>query len=495
MGGTQRNLVLQFMAESLAVAGLAAVIGLALCELALPMINAAGGTSLGIVYLGAGSVLLVILAVAVAVGLCAGVYPALVISAFQPAAVLASAKTPGGGRNGSRVREGLVCLQFAIAIAFTVATGVILSQTHLLRTADIGFQRHGLIVVGSFEDDEVTGGQRQSLLQAWRSLPGISSVTAGDIAPGVDDNTNTESVLRPGESGHGVSINYVRTAPDFFQTYGARPIAGRLLDIDHGGDVSVPDPPSGSTGSKTRATRSVVANASAVRVLGFPSPQDAIGKSLVADHSLIIVGVVGDIRFRSPQKPIPPTLYFLRTSDIDGAVAGLRYDAADPAAVMGRVKAAWTRIAPGTPFVAKTIEEKLARYYQASDEHGRLFTMGAVLAVVIGCVGLYGLASFTTARRTKEIGIRKTLGASTGDVLGLLVGQFLRPVIIANLIAWPLAYVAMRSWLSGFDQRVALSPVYFVFAGVLALAIAGLTVAGQAWRVAEAEPARALRHE
>ncbi len=150
---------------------------------------------------------------------------------------------------------------------------------------------------------------------------------------------------------------------------------------------------------------------------------------------------------------------------------------------------------PKTPFVAKTVEDNLLRYYRPSDQHGRLFTMGAVLAVGIGCLGLYGLAAFTTARRVKEIGIRKTLGASTGDVLALLVGQFLRPVLLANVVAWPLAWLAMRSWLSGFDQRIGLSPLYFLAATLLGVAVAVATVAGQALTVARAEPARALRYE
>ena len=147
------------------------------------------------------------------------------------------------------------------------------------------------------------------------------------------------------------------------------------------------------------------------------------------------------------------------------------------------------------PFRAKTIEDNLQRYYQADEQRGRLFTIGAVLAVVIGCLGLYGLASFNTARRVKEIGIRKTLGASTSDILKLLIGQFMRPVLIANLIAWPLAWLVMRNWLGGFDQRISLSPLYFLAATLLTILIAVGTVAGQAFSVARAEPAKALRDE
>ena len=156
----------------------------------------------------------------------------------------------------------------------------------------------------------------------------------------------------------------------------------------------------------------------------------------------------------------------------------------------------WRRIVPTVPMHApRRSKTACSSYYQDDDQHGRLFIIGAILAVLIGCVGLFGLASFNTARRVREIGIRKTLGASTRDILQLLISQFLRPVLLANLIAWPLAWFAMRGWLSGFDQRIPLSPGYFLAATALTLVIAVGTVAGQAFAVARAEPAKALRHE
>ena len=154
-----------------------------------------------------------------------------------------------------------------------------------------------------------------------------------------------------------------------------------------------------------------------------------------------------------------------------------------------------SRIAPTEPFEAKTIVDELEPYYRADDQASLMLALAAVLAVLIGCIGLYGLASFNTAQRVREIGIRKTLGASTLDILRLLMGQFLRPVVLANLVAWPLAYVALRAYLVGFDQRVALTPAYFLAASAMTLAIAVVTVAGQALLVARAPPSKALRHE
>jgi putative ABC transport system permease protein len=496
MGAPRSALIGQFMAEALATVALGTLLGVALCELALPLVNAAGGLTLKIDYFGDPAVPLTVLMTAVAVGVGAGAYPAVILSQFRPAAVLASAKTPGGGRAGGRLREGLVVVQFAIAIAFTIATGVIVSQTSYLRHADIGLKRDGLIVVHSFDDDQVTAAQQASLLAAWRALPGAVDVTQADIGPGVDDNDNNANFIRPGQKGDGIPLGWVNAGPDFFKTYGAHLIAGRWPDPAYGGDYR-PEPAHGAAvGPKGKPLGNVIVNARAVRAIGFASPQAALGQTLLeGGRPATIIGVVADIRFRSPKDPVPPTVYFGQAGHIDNAAAGVRYASADPRAVMDAMAAQWRKIVPDVVFQGKTAEDNLAEYYKADDQHGRLFIIGALLAVLIGCVGLYGLASFNTARRVKEIGIRKTLGASTSDILKLLVGQFLRPVVVANVFAWPLAWWAMTGYLSGFDQRIALTPAYFLAATALTLLIAVGAVAGQAYAVARAEPAKALRRE
>jgi putative ABC transport system permease protein len=208
-----------------------------------------------------------------------------------------------------------------------------------------------------------------------------------------------------------------------------------------------------------------------------------------------VIGVVEDIRLDSPREVLPPSLYFGERGPIAFSRVVVRYAAADPRPIIDRIAADWRRIVPTEPFEAKTMDQALAPYYHTDDQIGGMLGAAAILAVLIGCVGLYGLAAFNTARRVKEIGIRKTLGASTSDILKLLVGQFLRPVVLANLIAWPVALWAMSAYLAGFEQRISLSPAYFLAATALTLLIAVATVAGQAYAVARAEPAKALRHE
>ena len=262
-----------------------------------------------------------------------------------------------------------------------------------------------------------------------------------------------------------------------------------MLDLAHGQDLR-------PTKTDAPYRRNVVLNARAAKVLGFASPSSAIGKPLTGGNgNMEVAGVVADFRLRSPHEPVPPSVYRLTSADFENAIAAVRFTNADPRLVLDAMRRSWRSIVPNAAFQASTAEDSLQTYYRSSDINAHLFTLGAVLAVAIGCVGLYGLASFNTARRVREIGIRKTLGASTSDVLHLLVGQLLRPVLLAILLAWPLAWLAMRSWLNGFDQRIGLNPLYFLGASALMIAVALLTVVGQALAVARAEPAKALRHE
>jgi putative ABC transport system permease protein len=490
LGGTRRTLIRQFMIEAMATVALSALIGLALTEVALPLVNAAGGMSLHLTYLGTDSVLLLLVPLVLLVGTIAGLYPAAVLAGFRPAAVLAAARAPGGGRAGARVRAALVVVQFAVAIAFAIGTTVMLAQANHVRNADLGFRRDGLYVVRSLNSGSVLPEQKTALMRAFAALPGVRHITMAQNAPGDQNLTNFSSMYQPGMQGiRAPSLMDVRVGDHYFDTFGARLVAGRLFDRSRPAD----DRALRANGST--APFNVVLNRMAVGLLGFASPQAAIGKTIEGDASITIIGVVDDLRFRGPRQAISGTFYRLDTRPLNDAFITMRYSG-DPQRMADNVEAAWKRIVPTEPFEGRTIEENLYKaYYEEDTRRGRLFTMGAVLAIGIGCIGLYGLAAFDTERRIKEIGIRKALGASTRDVLQLLVTKFLRPVLLANLIAWPLAWVAMQRWLSAFDDRIGLSPLYFLLASAIAVLIAVATVIGQSWRVARAEPARALRYE
>ncbi|WP_375381862.1 ABC transporter permease [uncultured Sphingomonas sp.] len=483
LGAGRGVLIRQFLGEAVLTVAIAAVVGLALVELGLPLINAAGGLELVIPYL---LVVPALVVLALVVGVLAGFYPALLLSRWPASAALASARSPGGGRAGTHVREILVIFQFTLAVAFIVGTLVLIAQTRHVRAADLGFRRDGLLVVPSLAEDGLDHAQRTALLAAFGRLPGVVSVTTADSAVGGSGNDNSDNLDVPGRPKPGPSLRRISVGRDFFRTYGPHLIAGRLFDDAHRMDDA--------TGLKWHDPRNIVVNRRAVVKLGFRSPQDAIGKTVGGGAARTIIGVVDQLRFFSPRLPDDPTYYVYYGDLAPDPVATLRFTG-DPRPVMGAAEEIWRRIAPQVPFIAGTGAKQLIKFYEDDDRAARLFGIGAALAVMIGCVGLWGLASFNTARRIKEIGIRKTLGASSADVVRLLVGQFLRPVLIANLFAWPLAWVAMRTWLAGFDDRIALSPLFFVAASVLALVIALATVLAQSLRASRATPAWALRHE
>jgi len=289
----------------------------------------------------------------------------------------------------------------------------------------------------------------------------------------------------------------------FFRAMGIEFVAGRPLSGQREMDVDsrpvTPDP----AADRALAERgiNVVVNELAARRLGFRSPRDAVGAQLrmfLASEEaglvpITIVGVVRDTRFRSIREPIEPIVYRLATEGMGWLV--VRYDTSDPNGVRERVGEAWRRLAPDVPYEAEFSEEVVAELYNAEAARAKIFAGFALLAIVVACLGLFGLAAFTAERRTKEIGIRKVLGARSRDIVRLLAWQFSKPVIVANLIAWPVAWYVMRDWLNSFDTRIDLGPTPFLLAGVLALAIAIGTIAGHAIKVARANPIHALRYE
>lgn len=491
LGATRGALILQFLGESVAAAALAGLVGLASAELALPLVNAAGGTSLAIHYAGAHSILPPLILLVIGAGLIAGIYPALVLSRYQPAAVLASARAPGGGRAGARVRQALVVLQFAIAVALGTGTAVLVAQTWHVRSADLGFEQKGLMLVDALGDRALDPGQRQRILAAFANIPGVTAASYASFTP-----AGGVYMLRPlkveGTNDAPRQVNFSTVGDGFFKLMGARVIAGRDFDRRFAGDDST------SKGNPRNVTfGNVIMNEAAVRAFGMGEPRTAIGKLLSGsgERRTQLVGVIRNLRFNGPETDNDAMMYVYRPEPQDNTNGFVRFTG-DEAAVSAAMERVWHQLAPNVPFEAKTVQQaRYERYIRRDAQRTRLFGIGALLAVVIACIGLYGLASFDTARRFREIGIRKTLGASTGDVLKLLIGRFLRPVMLATLLAWPIAYFAMRQWLSAFADRIALSPAFFILSGVAAIGIATATVSAQAWRVARAEPARALRYE
>ena len=496
LGATQGALRTQFLLEALLTTLIAALIGLSLVEVSLKEINTFGDLHLKLDYAGEAIPLAIAGAFILFVGLLAGLYPAFVLAGFKPAQVLASSRSPGGGRLAIRIREALVVLQFTVVVAFFIMVAGFLSQIQHMTTADLGFNRQGLMITDSTYDPALTDSHRAAIWAAFRALPGVQSVTAGTGAPGDNSLTNNTKIVPQGYTGTDLSITYISTGPDFFQTYKARLLAGRLFDPARGEDMYYHMADGKRVGPDATTVTNVVINRRAVKLLQYTSPEAAIGRLIqFDDRPARIIGVVEDMRFRSPKDPIPSSLYVYDDQPNDHAVTGLRYSGVAEPVMRSRMQAAWRQIAPDVPFKAVSGVENVETYYKPDRNRSNLFSVGAGVAALIGCIGLYGMAAFNTSRRAREIGLRKVLGASGGKVVGLLVGQFLRPVVLANLLAWPLAWYGLKTWLAQFDDAIAISPLFFVAASGLAIGIALVTVSWLAFASASTEPGKALRHE
>lgn len=502
LGASRRQLVVQFLGESVLLTAIAMLLALAMVELLLPPFNAFLNAEIALAYFGSGGVLLPAIALVLIVGVAAGLYPAFYLARFEPARILKANKSAAVAQGSGRLRNVLVIAQFAVSIGLIICTAVIYAQTVYARTSDAGYERDGLLQVGNL-GYRGANGLDTPVTEQIRRIPGVryAARTQIGVAPGGNSVT---SIYLPGSS-QAVELGDYSVEFGFFKAMGMRLLAGRDFSEEQGrDDASTPDPndPANAATLQALAQRgvNVVVTAEAARRLGFRSPQAAIGQQLRGGIlpsqfglvPLTIVGVVEDARFRSIRDPLQPILYTARRNAFGQIM--VRFDG-NPAEVRQAVEAVWNRNIPQVPFNGEFASDLVREQYDQEEARGQLFAGFAILAVVIGCLGLFGLAAFTAERRTKEIGVRKVLGARTRDIVKLLVWQFSRPVLIANLLAWPIAWWLMRDWLNGFDVRIPLTPVPFLVAGALALVIAVVTVAGHAYRVAQTSPVRALRYE
>ncbi len=498
LGATRRQLVAQFVGESMLVSGIAVLIALALAELLVRPFAAFLDADFRLTYLGANGMLLPALALMLIVGVAGGLYPAFFLSRFQPASVLkankSSTETPGTGR----LRSLLVVAQFAISIGLIICTAIVYGQTVYARSVDPGYQRENILQVDNMSRYQLIGRGEQ-MAERMKRIPGVVAVGRTDIGVATRNSNNT-GVLVPGRS-EAVNLGFYKVDVGFRDAMGIKLVAGRWFDPARPMDDqtrSFPEVPEEIRALVTRGSN-IVVNEYAARKLGATSPQEIIGKTFrlgmgqeYGEMPITVVGVVRDSRFRSVRDPLDPIM-FIGTREGQTHMV-IRYDG-DPAAVRSAVERVWKDSVSDVPFEAQFSEAIVADLYKAEEKRAQIFAGFAILAVVIACLGLFGLAAFTAERRTKEIGIRKVLGARTADIVRLLVWQFSRPVLIANLIAWPVAWWAMRDWLNGFDTRMTLTPLPFLLAGGTALLIAVVTIAGHAFKVARANPIRALRYE
>ncbi|WP_044563767.1 FtsX-like permease family protein, partial [Azospirillum sp. B4] len=475
---------------------LALILAVALVEVLLPSFTAfLGKSSLSFDYLRDVRVIGCLVALVLVVGGVGGLYPAVFLSAFQPGPVLKG--NSGGTGAGGRLRVALVVLQFAISIGLMVATGVVYGQLAYAQGRALGFNKDNVVVLTDLYAPDLQQ-KALTLRDTLRQDPRIVSAALAESYPGSGTENNT-GVIRPGSPSDDGAMVLRRDAVDYdyFATLDVRLAAGRVFDRQYAADAI---PPADPANPQVQRHGSVVLNQSAVRRLGYASPEAALGQPLIlpgkageAGVRVTVVGVVEDFHQGSVHTAVAPQMFLLMPRNYSQLL--IRVKAGEMPAALEAIDRAWRAMVPDRPVPRVFLDAQLQSVYEREIKTGQLFAAFSGLALVIAALGLFGLAAFTAERRTKEIGLRKVLGAGVADIVRLLVWQFSKPVLVANLIAWPVAWFAMRHWLDGFADRVPLNPLLFVAASLSALAIAWATVALHAARVAATKPVAALRYE
>jgi putative ABC transport system permease protein len=447
----------------------------------LPLYDRTLGKPIHFDVLSGWPLVLALVGVAILVGVLAGIYPALVLSRFRPASTL---RTNGPSQSGSGLlRSSLVVMQFAVSIGLGIAALVVFAQVFYARNMDIGFNKDGIVLVYA---EGLAPSARQALVRMLDADPALRGATVSSNIP-FSGPTGMGAIQVPGKPGSTAVFHFVDTGPDFFSVYRVRLLSGRPLSGARGQDMW----PHYATEAN------ILINRAAMERLGY-SPQSALGKSVYDINSdgkrvrLTIVGVTADFMFEGDRNQIVPTIY---SYDPHDALVSVRVPPGGVRRALSAIDRTWHRFAPSIAINRLFLDEIFQHQFQSDERQGGIFGIFVGIAIFIACLGLFGLAAFSTERRTKEIGLRKTYGARTKDVVLMLLWQFSIPVLIANLIAWPVAYFYLRNWLEGYAYRIALSPLYFIGAGAAALVIAWATVIVHAAHAARANPVHALRYE
>jgi putative ABC transport system permease protein len=485
VGAQRRQLIIQFLGEALVTAMIALVFALALTEVLMPLFDRVLGLPIEIHYLRDWRLMLCILGIGAVAGLLSGLYPAMVLSGFRPAATL---RASGSGMAGSgRLRLLLVVLQFAVSIGLGIAAAVIFAQISFSRNVELGFHKAAVVVVNI---TSIPPGTADSLARALRAGPDIAAVATSDDIP-FSGGHNHVMVTTPG-SASPENVVLVPASPDYPKLYSIPLLAGRLLSEQRGTDEIRPP----QAGAPLGQPVNVLINASAARRLGY-SPQGALGKTLSVStfrRKFTIVGVIADSKQDGPKSAIEGTLYMNRRA-VPVEDLSIRIRDGHSQDALSFIDRTWHAFAPTVAIQRHFLDEDFDKQFQTDERQGTLFGVFVGIAIFIACLGLFGLAAFSTERRTREIGLRKAFGARAGDIVWMLLWQFSVPVLIANAIAWPVAWYYLHDWLQGFAYRISLNPFYFLGAGGIALVIAWATVFVHALRVARANPINALRYE
>jgi len=467
LGAERRQLIRQFWGEFLAITGIAMAAGLVLAELILPIFNRLSGRSLNLGRIFHPLHIFILLALLLAVGIISGSYPALVMSGFRPVEIFRGKLRISGKKPLTRV---LVVIQFALSVFLIIATIIMGRQINFMLTADPGFNKEGVVVISTQEPEAKASNTILRLFREHLSQqPNIVSISGTSTKIG---NVGTYPFKKDGRE---VVVYQNRVDYDFFKTMGIEVIQGRTFSPEFATD-----------------TEAVVVNEKLLKELKI---EDPLGKPLEGYYiPLTIIGVVRDYVFEDFRHSILPALHHIKP-DWEISQILVRISPQKISGTLSFLEKTWKEIQPNKPFLYSFLDETMEAMYSKEKRWGAIVGYSSGLAVLIACMGIFGLTSIAINYRTKEIGIRKVLGASVPQIIDILTREFVWLVGIANIISWPLAYFAMKALLDNYYYRISLGLQYFLLAGVLSLLIAMLTTMCLAVRAAVANPVDSLRYE
>jgi putative ABC transport system permease protein len=472
VGAARGQLARQFIGESIILCLIAFLLSVLLSALLFHLFNQLSGKIIGHNIFDHPGDLLMLFGIAIVIGILAGSYPALVLSSFQPITVLKGRFTTG--TKGILLRKSLVVAQFTISIALIIGTIIVYSQMKYMRSEDLGFTKDQKLILDTHGDDG-----RDALKQAVAGLPGVTSVSMAGSVPGGGNPGAYSQIENVKGDMQIANLDLYFVDFDYIPQYKMKVLAGRAFSREF----------------QTDTTQSMIVNEAAMKMFGYSRPEQIIGRKFDQwGRRGTIIGVLKDFHFRSLQEVIKPLSIRIEPDGCSLISAQLAGGKNMPATIAA-IEAKWKSLIPNRPFSYYFLDEFFDRQYRSEDRFGRLFLNFAVLAIFISCLGLLGLASYSTMQRTKEIGIRKVLGASVGTIVNLLSREFLALVAISFLVAAPLAWYFMNKWLAGFEYRMTVGWWIFAAAGIMAVVIALFTVSFQAIKAAIANPVKSLRTE
>lgn len=474
-GASKRELVTQFLFESVFISLIAAVLAVAFTFLALRELNHLSGQELSLSNLLQWKYLLIILIVPLLVGVVSGIYPALYLSSFEPAKVLKGLIQKGGGNIS--FRKILVVFQFSISIILIIATVIVFQQLNFIQNKSLGFDKEHIVTLDynsalndsyqSFKNDLLSNSNIKEVSRS-------SRIPSGRLLDSQGSQLNRGDSLAPSKA----DIKFVEADEDFIPAYGIKIMAGRNFSKNYGTDTS-----------------SFLINETAVKALQLKSDNDAIGKQFQYGRRMgTIAGVFNDFNFESLHQRIIPLVLYVAAKPSDYGKISIK-STGNVTAALDQIENTWKKYLPELPYEYKFLDERYERLYESEIKESSILIIFSAIAIFIACLGLFGLSAFTITQKVKEIGIRKVLGASTSSIVQLISKEFLLLVLIAAVIAFPVAWYAMHHWLQNFAYRISIVWWVFVLAAFVALLIAFATISFQAVRAAAANPVDSLRSE